>query len=55
MITKEYLENRIEKAKATKKNLKKKKELTASFSVGGLINYCDETITICKELLRRMK
>lgn len=54
-ITKEFLEDKIEEAKTTKKNLEKKKELRIQLSVKGLIIFCDETIMICEELLKCIK
>lgn len=53
-ITAEYLEARIDKAKQTRKNLKKSKKVKLSLSIKNLIGYCDDTIIICEALLKKL-
>lgn len=54
-MNKKEIKERIKSAEITKKNLQKSEMTRKSFSVLNLIDYCDETIKLCKALLNLRK
>ena len=51
-LTREEVRKRLNDATQTKKNLKKSKIDNRSMTNKSLIKYCDETICLCKTLLK---
>lgn len=54
-MKKAEIEKRLENAKITLKNLKRRKKPKVTISKDALIKYCDETISLCRMILKVMK